>query len=637
MIRGLAATGLCVLLILSLVGANAALAVDRGPLDADRVTASAEEADLYAEVQEEIVQMLLEEDIEVPVEGMDAQLETVVRALITEEWIQNEGERNIENLYAHIQDGEELELRIELESQQNQIAEALAAEFSLQDLDIEEINRLTADQESYEAFIAEIREDLIAEIGANPDDGFGVEVIQDLLADESSYEETRESIRTDIVEEALEELQAAQGFGNERLAGMYDSAETYEAEQSAFREEQKERIQEETSQELSDEELADAYEDEQDEILDQAAEEIEAEIEFEEENEIAEERAGEIALLKAEGLATDLDHATFVERYDGLVDDIEADIRADMTTNPDRYAAELEDEMEAELADADVPEQLEDDAMAIGELTVEAILTDMTYDEYVVQYDALVQDLEDAAVAYLQDNRAEYDEEIYEAILGEAALDGLPESVKPETEALIDHIVDAVITQQPYEEFMTELEAHEADLANGLAVAMFEEGHVPGELDFSEQVKTAMGNELAALSDAVDYVFPVTIGLFALAALLIGGVYLVLRDIALTAVVAGTGGIVAGTPMLALGWVAPGMIADFLAEEADDLSDGLAESLIAMIDLVVFAPVRWQSATIVLLGAIALVAGLAIHFGLDESLRAAMADDDTQESDAGEE
>lgn len=619
MLRGLLVTGICALLVLTLFGANIAFAVERGPLNADHVTDSAEEAGLYTEIREEILTSVAEEELELPYPGVAERSDVILESVITEEWIQDEVSRNIHNFYDHLHHGERLNLYIDLEDREEYAADALRDEFTLADLEIEELDRLMANEESYAEERQKLRDRLLAEVGIDPDDGFGVELLQDMLASPESYDETRAEVREDIVEEVMDEAEADQGFGNERLHSMYADPTTFAAEQEAFQEEQKQRIQNETDAELSDEELEDIYEDERDDIIESSADEVIDRIEFEEGPDSIDDRVEDLATLKAEALATDMGHDEFTDSYDEIVADIEGDIVSDIEENPEEYADEIDEEVRAELDETDVPDELDDQIGAVVDVTVTAIVTDMTYEEFVDEYDKAVAEVKAAGAEYAWENRDEYADEFQDAEFDLNQLENVPDSIESETDSLIDLIAEAVLTDVEYSEFMDRIDEHEDSLADALAQTLFEEDILPRQIEFTDEIEESAADELDMLRTIVGMVLPIALGLTAVAFALTGGVYLVLRDVATTGIVTGIAAILTGIPSYALGALVPGILRDELMDE--ELPSGVFETILDTIELVVFAPLMGQALFLIGVGIVLVGGGLAVRLGLVDQIR----------------
>lgn len=612
MIRGLVVIGISVVLVLTLFGANLAWAADRGPLDADHITESAAEANLYAEVQDEILAQVAEQDIELPYPGLEDRLDEILAMVITEDWIQSETERNIHNLYAHLHDGEALDIHVDLEGHRDHTEEVFRAEFSLADLDVDELDRLMANEESYRDERDEMRDQLLDKIGVTPEDGFGVPTIQGLLESETSYEQTRADIRSDIADEAVAALDADNGFGNDQLSRMYNDRDAYEEEQADFQQQEKQRIQEETDEELSDEELDQYYEDQQDEIIDRAAAEAEDEIEMDDGPDAAQAHVSDIARLTAEGLATDKPHDTFTDEYDQIVASIEDDVIADIEEHPGEYEDEIDEEVTAEIEAADVPDAVSDEIHGVADVTVTAITSDMTYEEYGTAYDDAVADVEAAAVEHIAENRGEYEDELEETAAGGQSFDDIPESIRPETDAVVDLIVEAVVTEMAYNPFMDELAVREEELGAALAEALFEEEMLPSRMDFTEDLERDAGDELELAGQIFNMVFPAALGLTAFSLVLLGGIFFLLRDGATTAIVGGVTAMSVGVPTYAVGAITPAMLRDELA--TTDLPAGIVEASIDVLDAVFFSLLAGQATVLAALGGISLVVGVVLHF-----------------------
>ena len=613
MMRKIMVFCLSLLLILSLFGASGAWALERGPLNADHVTASAEEADVYPVIHEEVHKQIEDEDISLPFPGLEDRIDPIIKSVLTVEWIQTEGERNIDNLYDHLRDGEPLNLTIDLQAREGDIRDILQAELSLQNIGIDRIDRLTADEASYDTERDTMRSELQSAMGVDPDEGFGVPLLQNLLQSEESFDETRTEMQDDIVSQGLQEISADEGFGNDRLALLYEDAAAFETEQQDFRDEQKERIQDETEEELSDEELREAYEDQIPEIIDAAATQSSDRVDLDG-GPAAEDRVTEIATLKAEGLATTMSHDEFTSNYDDIVDSISDDILAELADDPSPIADELHTEFEAELAEAGAPEPVAAEATQFVDITVQAITTEMSYSSYQEAYDEAAEDVERAAFEYLSENRAEYDDEIHDAALGDTGLDEIPSTIENEVDNFVDLIIDAVVNDMPYDEFIALFEDRENDLAAAIAEAIFAEEMLPKSIDFSEDLQDEAGNELEMLGTLFGVVLPVAIGLTILSVLLVGGLYFVVQSLATSALLSGGISLIAGITTYIAAIVTPGLIRESLSEI--DAPEALTDVVGDLIELAMFAPLASQGLLLVGVGVALCGTGIALRYEL---------------------
>lgn len=619
MLRKIAVLILTLLLVLSLFGASGVWALDRGPMDAEHVTESADEAKVYDAIHQEVHKQIESEDISLPFPGLEDDISPIIKSVITVEWIQSESERNIHNLYDHLENDEPLNLTIDLQSRESEIEDVLREELSLRDLNIDRLDRLTDDETSYQAELADMRAQLRAAIGVDPENGFGIPLLQDLLEDEESYEATRTAIQDDIVQQGLAEIQADDGFGNDRMALMYADSTEYENEQQEFRETQKERIQEETDEELSDEELEAAYEDQIDEIIDAATTAAGDRIDLDDGPAGAEDRVEDIATLKAEALATDMTHDVFTEQYDDIVAAIEDDILDELAADPSPIADDLHSQFEAELADAGAPEPVADEATGVVDVTVEALTTDMSYETYQEEYDAAAADVETVAFEYLSENRDEYDDEIQAAAFGDAGLDDIPAAMEDEVDDFIQLMVDAVVDDIPYAEFMDEFEEREDNLAAALAEAIFAEDMLPTTIDISEEIVNEAGEELEMLGTIFGLVLPVAIGLTLLSLLLFGGIYVVLQNLATTAIVGGGVSFIVGGSTYLAAIIIPDVIRDVLNDI--EAPESLVVAMGDFIEHVFFVPFAGQGLVLVGIGVLLGGVGIALRYDLLDQVR----------------
>ena len=196
-----------ILFVIGLTTANIAVAADRTVLNDDFVTDTAEEADLYALIAEEIREEALsgtqqDEPLEgLPITGVD--FETLVNEAITEEWVRSQLEPVIENVYAFLLgDRDSLTVTIDTAELQDDAAAAVVEEGEL-DLgalggdEVEQLDRMTESPEQFANERDQFRDEQKAAIQEQTD----AELSEDELADalDTQLEEERETLRADFV------------------------------------------------------------------------------------------------------------------------------------------------------------------------------------------------------------------------------------------------------------------------------------------------------------------------------------------------------------------------------------------------------------------------------------------------------
>ena len=347
MLRTFGVILLSLLLCVSLFGANAALAVDRGPMDPDHMSESLDEAGVYTYVHAEIVDIAVEEAGSAEIAGAQISLSDVIADVIGPDLIQQEVERNIEDVYAYIQaDSDTLVVSIDTDSVESEAQTVLRNEIDEIDysaLGFEELDHILESEDAYEQERQAIRSDLMSEFGVTPENGFGNPTLEDMVSDETSYVETRD------------ELYEQTGGDEEVLEANIDI-----------------ELPEETPSAVAEE--ADALE-----------------------------------ALMVDAVASELPFEAFITDYDQISDDIESAVATHVWDNRDDY----QDEIDQVFQDsANVPDALQSDVAAFETLALEAVLTDLTYDEFSDRVDAAESDLIDAVVAYVFQEEAAFPSEI---------------------------------------------------------------------------------------------------------------------------------------------------------------------------------------------------------------------------------
>jgi hypothetical protein len=253
----------------------------------------------------------------------------------------------------------------------------------------------------------------------------------------------------------------------------------------------------------------------------------------------------------------------------------------------------------------------------------------------------LVQDNEAEIRAALRDRiEAERDDEIDAAVDDQLAetretvrseirseFDGSPEELDPALAEPIQTLLlvaaDGYLADISHDEFSAEFETASDDLAAGVATVLETQldEEVPDEIDLTEDMEAqALQNleqarEVVGLIDLLSIVLPL-VGLG-----LIGGLFLVTKSAATTAIGAGVGLVVGGIPALVGGAYIPRLLQDAMADAPGPMAE-LVPALASQVADAVFL----QSAVVVGLGVVVLGGGLALHFELVE-----WPDDDDEE------
>lgn len=216
-LRTLGLVGLGFVLFVSLVSANAAVALDRTALDSEFAKDKAEETDLYETFTEAIRDDLAGGGSTNASEWpLDRSRDELVAAAITEDYVESQGEKNIDAVYAYLH-GERDELRLQVDTEP-------------------------------------VKENLIDEIEAEV-----------------------EGMELTAVMPSAEEIEALPDSAG--IEEMASSREAFEDARADFRAEQKARIQAETDRELSDEELEARLDATMDDVRDQMLANMDAQLE----------------------------------------------------------------------------------------------------------------------------------------------------------------------------------------------------------------------------------------------------------------------------------------------------------------------------------------------------------------------
>lgn len=611
--RTVAVVGCTVLLCLTLFGANAVLAVDRGPLDPEHASESLADAGAYDLVEAEAVAALSAEISDDDLSAFDLTEEELLAEIITTAWIQGETERNAEHVLAYLRGEDELAVTLdlgELAADSRPVIEAEMANLSYAELGYERVDTLLADEESFESERAAIRRDVLAELDMDPDDGFGEPVLRRMIEGEESYEAEREALQREVAQELLADADADAGFGHERIATLLEDEASYETEQREFRDARKEEIQEETEEELSDEELDEAYEERVDEFVEEGTDAVVADLTFEDLPEDVDPPAEEIADATARALATDLTYQEYRAEYDAAVNDFEDDLVAHIATSGDEYHDEIRNAAEVE-PDDDAPDPVVAEIDAMETLVIDAVTTELPYDTFLAEYEEIAARIEEEGAAYAWEHRDEYEAEIDEAIAAEVRDEDLPEPIADEMDAFSDLGQEAILTDMTYAEFVDEVEVVESALVDALVAYVFESEGLDEEIDVSEELEEAAGEELAMARQVVSALGLVLVGLVGLAGVLTGGIYVTTRDLAVTGIAVGVATSLVGGVSYAGATILPGMIVDMLGGEVEaGVRDVLG-------DLLGFLLAPWATQSLVLFvgGVVVLGVGMAVNRG----------------------
>lgn len=623
MFRTVSVGFLCLLLTLSLFGANLAIGVDRGPLDRDRMTTAAADADLYPAIHEAVVDRLSEELADRETGDLPVSPDPIIADTVTPDWIRGETERNLNNVYDYLEGDAELEVYFDMRPLEENAADAIATELEQVDyanVGFEPLDALLESPESYERERAALRTDLLRSLDVDPNSGFGNPTLEAMIENESSYERQRAAARTDIAEGVLAELEPSSGFGVPRLERMLESEAAYTNEQETFRENRKQEIQEETDRELSEEELEWAYQEKRDEIIEEATAEALEQVNRTEAPPVFAPHAEEIAALTAEALATDLSYTTFEARYDDRVAALETDVHEAAQEDTEQFAPQVRAHVEAELDTADVPEPVETELTPVVNLTVEAVTTDLSHDSFVRRYDDIAADVETAMTAHIWEQRDEYEDEIEAGVVAEMDDEEVPEPLAAEMDAAVDLGLKAVLTDMEYATFVEEFRTIEEDMSTSLAASLFdvEEG-VPERIEVTDRLTAEAGAELALLRTAGEVIGLLVLVLPALSIGFLAGIYLVARDVGTTALALGVASLLGGGSSYAIATRVPAAINAEISRT--DVSTELAAAIQEVVGAA-FAPLAGQS-TLLLVGGVGLTAtGVAIRLDLLELVRA---------------
>ena len=206
--RALVVGFLGVVLLLSLLGANLAVGVDRTVLDGDFVKEGLEEEDAYAALLEEMQGEMTQGTADGTAEG-ELNPEELMGEALTEEYLQEQTDANVDRLYAYLHgDREELYLAFETAP----LKDDLAAEIAESVVDVEGITEmdprfaaLTESETEFEATRAEFKEEQKQRIQEETTPHLTEAQL------EEAYEESRDEIREEAIAELETEI-AGEGY-----------------------------------------------------------------------------------------------------------------------------------------------------------------------------------------------------------------------------------------------------------------------------------------------------------------------------------------------------------------------------------------------------------------------------------------
>lgn len=195
-----------ILFVLALTAANFAVAADRTVLNDEFVTDTADEANVYAVIAEELRAEALAgapDDgglNELPIDGVD--FETLVNNAITEDWVRSQFEPAIEDTFGFLQgESESLVITIETDSLQEDATAALREEgtldfTALEDERAAQLDRMTESPEQFEAERDEFRSEQKDDLQAATDEDLSEEELADLLDEQLA--DNRELIQSEF-------------------------------------------------------------------------------------------------------------------------------------------------------------------------------------------------------------------------------------------------------------------------------------------------------------------------------------------------------------------------------------------------------------------------------------------------------
>lgn len=599
MVRRLLAVLLAGLLILSLFGANITIALDRGPLDAAHVSDSADEAGVYKLVQSEAL-AIVEAELAAREDDLLVSDDRLLEQIITTEWISAEAERNIDAVLIHLKDGEPFEFYVSTESLAGDATAALHTLLDEQGYDavgFEEVDRLMANESSYESERASLRSELMAASGFDRDDGFGHKSLAAMRASESAYEAERDAQYAAIADAVLEESHAESGFRYAELEALLADPGYYEQRQREIPDQYRDEFEAETAAAIDDE-------------LDDAPDPVRA-------------AGNEIAALTAEALTSEMTHADFIAAYDENVTGLRSDLHDYFRDHAADYEDRLRAHVRADLAEADVPEPVAPELDRLADLVIEAMTTDMSYETFLAEYEPIADDVEAAGASYLWEHRDEYDENIEAAMAAEFDTHELPPPVAAELDSIVDVVLEAVLTDMAYEEFMPAFEAAEAELIAAVVDHLFDdEDAIPHHIELTDHGPDETALEQARIAVSVTQTLTIVLPLLALT--LVGVLFALTRDLVLTGTSVGLAGTLVGLAGYLIATVLPSSVIVMLSDTSDMPAD-VTTVLTAFLEALL-APLATQSLLLGAIGLAVLGASIAVGRGIHEPMLASIRD-----------
>lgn len=191
--HGFGITVLALLLLPTLFITNVMIGVDRTVLNQDFVTETLEEDDAYGAIVEIASDQLPNASDQAPVDP---------EAILTEEFIQTEVEKNIDNFYSYIyKDDENLTLTINLSQVHEAIADNVTASDNelLQQLD-PELVQMRANESAFEQIRTERREQIFQRIQDETDEDRNQQEL------ELAFEDRKDTIRQELQSKAQQNI-----------------------------------------------------------------------------------------------------------------------------------------------------------------------------------------------------------------------------------------------------------------------------------------------------------------------------------------------------------------------------------------------------------------------------------------------
>ena len=600
--RRIAAVVLCILLIGSVAGANLALGAERGPYDRSHVVGTADDANLPEHAQSAII---AETKPTIEEEGYPSDLlplEDILADAVTPSFVEATVEQAFDELYESLESGDSLTIHIDVNLLEAHVRDAVLTnigEIEYAAVDVPEKDRLDRDPATYAETRADIRQTVVSEAGFDADEGYGDPTLAAMRANSTTYAAEQEAILDEFVEGIFEELGAEHGFGNDRLERMRASNASYTDEQDQFRADRKTMIQRQTPEELTDEQLRARYTDSLDDIIDATETELEDAVTIADAPAVVEPHQEAFISLVAEALATNLTHDTFTERYDAKLGALEADIRADVHDNPSDYRDELREGIENEIDAIDAPSAMDEPIDELVELLIDALTTDVPYETFVAEYDAIALSIERAAGEYLWDNRDDYQEAVEPA-----PFDELPPQVQSPATDLLNLTLEAVLTELSYDDYVDSREQHEEALGHAIVDELFAQDPVPKEVSVGNTDGENESGLLTVARIGAAWSGPLAMALTGASMILVVSLVGFLRDPVPTAAAIGISGILAGATGIVIHRRIQAIVEDRVHELTlvGSLEEATTAFLVGLVD-----PLGGQSIGLLIVGGVSLV------------------------------